>query len=715
MHDSTSEQPVTLERRGAIGLLRINNPPVNALSKQTVAALARQVDAFEADGSLRALLVYGAGRTFVAGGDITNFEAPDFDAGPYNRILGRLEASPRLVVAALHGTPLGGGLELALACHYRVALPDTRVGLPEVKLGLLPGSLGSQRLPRAVGAAPALEMMLSGRMVDAQEALETGIIDAIADEEQQGEQGALRAGLHYLERLLACGALPQRLSERSAATSGLPPDFFEQARRKEAAAAARYPARAAILTAVEAAATLPFAQGEVIEADLLRACVKSPESRAMRHLFFAERQAAKIPGLPGGLPLKPVERVAVIGAGTIGSSIAMLLANAGLPVVLVERDADALEHGLACVHENYKGGLARGEIRLDQYNARMERIQGTVALSDVAGCDLVVDAVIEGMPIKSQLWQQLGALCKPGAILATATSTLDVNSLADVSRRPADTVGLHFVSPLNVMRLLEVVRGHATAPAVLATMMQLARRIGIVPVAAGLGHGFIGNRMAEVYAREAEFLLMEGATPARIDAVMEKEGMAMGPCRMLDLAGVDVDARRVIQYGKAGGLPPDASYRAVVRKLYELGRHGQKAGAGFYRYTGCEAQPDYHVTEICAELARKHGIARRNELSDTEIVERLFYPMVNEAAQIMDEGIAYRAGDIDMVWTAGYGFPDYRGGPVWLADEHGIARIAGRLAHYAGERGNAYGYWNVSPLLARLAHEGKRLSDWSAP
>ncbi|MDF3881156.1 3-hydroxyacyl-CoA dehydrogenase NAD-binding domain-containing protein [Cupriavidus basilensis] len=709
MSDADKAVPVSLVRHGRIGLLCIDHPPVNALSVATVAGLDARVAAFEADPSLDGLLIWCAGRTFVAGGDIAQFDAPDFTAAPYNRILARIEASERLVVAALHGTALGGGLELALACHYRVALPGTRVGLPEIKLGLLPGSLGTQRLPRACGAALALELMLSGRMLDAEAALAAGIVDALV----QGEP--LAAGLNFLEDLLERLAPPRRLSTLSVPVAGLPKDFFAQAMQHATQQRAHYPAAAAIVQAVEAAATLPFAQGEAMEAALLTACVASPESRALRHLFFAERQAARVPGMPAGAAPRALHTAGVIGAGTMGSRIAMSLADAGLPVTLVEASGTALARGLASVRAQYEASAAAGRIQPEQVARRMGLIAGTLDYAALAGCELVIEAVDEDMALKQHVCARLGRICKPGAIIATNTSTLDVEVLAEASGRPADFAGVHFRNPANGGRLIEVVRGSATAPDVVVTAMQLARRLGKVAVVSGVCFGFIGNRMAEAYLRESEFLLMEGVSPARLDAVMQAYGMAMGPCRMLDLAGIDVGAKIVLEYGKAGGLPPDPAYRAVVRTLFMLGRLGCKSGAGYYRYPDGQPVPDPEAERICAALGRAHGIARRMDIADAEIVERLLYPLINEAAKLLEEGVACRPGDIDMVWTAGYGFPDYLGGPVWQADSIGLPRIVAGLEHYARLRGNPYDYWDISPLLAALARGGQRLSGWSAP
>ncbi|MEJ8810385.1 3-hydroxyacyl-CoA dehydrogenase NAD-binding domain-containing protein [Variovorax ureilyticus] len=697
---------VTLNRHGDIALLCIDNPPVNALSPAVVDGLIAAVDAFEADRDYKALLLYGEGRTFVAGGDITAFDLPDFSARPLNRMLNRLESLDRPVVASLHGTVLGGGLELALACHWRVAHPKTQFGFPEVKLGILPGSLGTQRLPRVVGIEMALDLISSGRPVDAVTAAKAGVVDELR------EESPLEAGLAFVEALLARGAGPRRISERNVPADSVPADFFDRALAQARRAKPFHPSARAIVLAVQASLR-PFAEGEAEEAKLFEQLRTSPESKAMRHLFFAERQAARIPGLPKDVELRPVRSVGVLGAGTMGGGIAMNFANAGIPTTLVDTTQEALDRGLGIIRRNYEATAAKGRMTTEQVEQRMGLIHGAIVDGALADCDLVIEAVFENMDLKKKVCARLGALCRPGAIIATNTSTLDVDVLAEATGRPADVVGMHFFSPANVMRLLEVVRGAKTAPEVLATVMQLARTIRKVAVVSGVCYGFIGNRMAEVYMREAEFLMMEGASPAQIDGAVEALGMAMGPCRMLDMAGIDVGAKTVIEYGKTGGLPPDDSYRAVVRRMFELGRFGQKTGAGYYRYDGRKPVADPETARIAKELAAQHGIAQRSDIGAEEIVERLMYPLINEGARILEEGIAYRPGDIDMVWTAGYGFPDHQGGPIYLADTIGLPVIAERLAHYAKARGNAFGYWTVSPLLASLAAQNKRLSDWT--
>jgi 3-hydroxyacyl-CoA dehydrogenase len=700
---------VSYRRDGDIGVVEIDNPPVNAISRAVIAQLADAVAAFFADAAARALVIACAGRTFVAGGDLTTFDDPDFTARDYNATLACIESSERPVVAAMHGTALGGGLELALACHWRVCTAETKLGFPEVLVGVLPGSLGTQRLPRLIPVALALEMILNGKAITAQEALAAGLVDHI------GDGPPLALGLRHARELLTRGAVARRSRDARVKTGDLAPGFFPAKLAEVERARPAYPAAAAIVRCVEAAATLPFDAGEALEAQLFDACRVSLQSKAMRHVFFAEREAARIPGLASGGAAGEIARVGIVGAGTMGGGIAMTFANAGIETVLVETDVVALERGLATIRRQYEASVAKGKLAAEEAERRIDRLTGTLDDSVLADCDLVIEAVYEDFALKQRVLERLGRVCRPGAIIATNTSTLDVDALARASGRPVDFVGMHFFSPAHVMRLLEVVRGARTAPDVLATVMKLAKRIGKVAAVSGVCYGFIGNRMAEPYMREAELLLMEGARPSEIDAAVEDwrgVGMAMGPCRMLDMAGIDVGAKTVIEYGKAGGLPPDPSYRAMARRLFELGRHGQKTGLGYYRYDGRKAIDAAETVQTADELAHAHGIARRSAIAADEIVERLLYPMINEAAKILEEGIAYRPGDIDVIWVAGYGFPDHRGGPVWLADDIGLAKIVAALDRYADASGNPFGYWTVSPLLRRLAASGERLSSW---
>lgn len=695
---------VMFERRGRVGVLRIDNPPVNALPVEMIDGIANALALFEGDDSLQALVMHCDGRTFVAGGDINAFNHPEFSAKPYNELFDRIEAGSRPVIATLHGTVLGAGLELAMACHYRVAAMGTRFGVPEVKLGLIPGSSGTQRLPRLVGVSLALDLISTGRLLDSVKAEQAGLVDLV----QAGDP--LELGLAYANSLLDRGAAVRRTSELKV-PAPVPEEFFAtaltEARRKSG-----YPALEAAVKCVQAAASMPFKEGAAVEAVEFERLRISSSSQALRHLFFAERETVKIPGLPKDIELRSIRLVGIIGAGTMGGGIAMNFANAGIPTVVVEASAEALERGLGLVRKSYQASVAKGRLSAEKMEQRLGLLKGSLDYGDLADCDLVIEAVYESMDLKQNICSRLGQVCKPGAIIATNTSTLDVDALAAVTGRAADVLGMHFFSPANVMRLLEVVRGKDTAPDVLATVIKLAATIGKVAVVSGVCYGFIGNRMLEVYMREAEFLMLEGAEPSQIDQAIEAVGMAMGPCRMLDMAGIDVGAKTVIERAKAGSLPADPAYRVVCRKLFERGRLGQKAGQGYYGYEGRTALHDPEVTTICEQLAAEYGIARRDRIEDSEIVERLLYPLINEGTLILEEGIAYRPGDIDVVWVAGYGFPDHRGGPMFMADEIGLARIVERFAHYGRTRGNAHGYWSPSQLLADRAATGQRLSDW---
>lgn len=692
-------------RDGDLGVIMIDNPPVNAIGAALVADLGAAVAAFEGDGDAVALVIECAGRTFVAGGDIAAFEAPDFSSWPFNSVLLRIAASDRPVVAALFGTVLGGGLELAMACHARVADPKTLFGMPEVTLGLIPGSFGTQLLPRLAGIRLAAQMISTGKPVDAKTALAAGIVDELA--ETVGT--AARAEARQRD-----GTPPRRTRDLKVPDAEAATEVLDGL-RAAADAAPWLATPRAIHDSLTAAVNLDFDAGAEVEAQSFAKLVASPQSRAQRHLFFAEREARKIPGLGPDTAMRPVSSVGVIGAGTMGSGIATAFLNAGFAVTLVDAGQAGLDRGRGMIEANQASAVKRGRQTEDQAQANLDRLTPSLELAAVADCDMVIEAVFEDMTLKLDVARQLGALCKPGAIIATNTSTLDVDKIAAATGRAGDVIGTHFFSPAHIMRLLEVVRGAATAPDTLQTVMGLARRIGKTAVVSGVCYGFIGNRMAEVYMRESEALQLEGALPVQIDGVVQSPdylGMAMGPSRMLDMAGVDVGARTVVEWIKSGEGPADPAYRAMCRALYERGDHGQKTGEGYYRYENRAAVPSDKTAALAVELAQAHGVARRAEIPDQEILERLLYPMVNEAAQILDEGIAYRPGDIDVVWTAGYGFPAWRGGPLCMADEIGLAEIVARMDHYAGRNGNEHGYWTVSPLLRRLSETGQRLTDW---
>lgn len=699
-----SSEVVVLEKRGNIGVVRVQRPPVNALSKQVRDGLLAAFDRIHGDRSVEAVVLHAAGRTFIAGADISEFSAP-LEGVPLNDVLARIEGLDRPVVVAIHGTALGGGLETALACHYRVAARSAKVGFPEVTLGILPGAGGTQRLPRLAGVEKALDMILSGAPIGAEEAVAAGVVDRVVDGD------VLEAALGWAKELVDGRARPRRTSElRISAT--VPAGLLERRRAEVAKKAAWYPALARIIACVEAAATRPFGEGLTLETKAFEELRVSPESRALCHLFFAEREAAKIPGLAESTPARKIEKVGVVGAGTMGGGIAMAFANSGFPVVLVDATKEALERGLGIIRKNYEVTAAKGKLTAAELERRMGLITPTLEYAALGDRDLVIEAVFENMELKKQIAAKLGQVCRAGAIVATNTSTLDVDALATAFGRPHDFLGMHFFSPANVMRLLEVVRGARTSPEVLLTVVRLAKSIRKVAVVSGVCYGFIGNRMLESYLRESEFLIMEGASPARIDAAIQALGLPMGPCRMVDMAGVDTTARIVLERKSEGKLPPDPSYRRVVQKLYELGRLGQKSGVGFYRYDGRSPVPDPAVDELGASLARELGIPRRNDITDEEIVERCLYPLINEGARILEEGISYRPGDIDVVWISGYGFPDHKGGPMHQVDAIGAAKIVRTLEHYGSKGGDSFGYWTISSLLARVAREGLRFGAW---
>lgn len=704
---------VRFERTDRIGVVTIDEPPLNILTRAVTTGLGEAVDQFEADATLDAMVICCAGRSFVAGGDLRAFDHPDFDPTPYNNTLARIELQSRPVVAALHGSTLGGGLELALACHYRIALAGTQLGFPEVNIGVLPGSLGTQRLPRLIPLKDALSMILSGEAIDAEQGLTLGLLDKVGI---SGEADAARKlGLAYARGLVQLGAKARPTRRLPVRTEELKDGLFDEQYGKLGSRQETSPASLAILEAVRAATTLDFDEAGKLEAKLFDTCRRSRQSRALRHLFFAEREVWRMPGISPATHLRPIRKVGIVGAGTMGSGIAMSFINAGFQTVLLDTDLAGLERGKMYVEKQYEANVATGRLTKDGMRQRMENLTASLDYQDLADCDMVIEAVFEDMRLKKEVMRCLDSICRPGAILATNTSTLDVDIIAQSTSRVSDVIGTHFFSPANIMRLLEVVRGTDTSPDVLMTVLDLARRIGKIAVVSGVCYGFIGNRMAEPYMRENEFLLLEGATPAQIDRAIENPalvGMAMGPCRMLDMAGIDVGAKTLIELSKTGGLPEDPSYRAVCQRLHRDGRFGQKTGSGYYRYEGRIPRSEPKTQSVCAELAATLGIVRRYDLTPGEITERLVLSLINEAARILDEGIALRPGDIDVVWTAGYGFPKHRGGPLWMADEMGLSHVVERLHHYAEKTQDAFGYWSPAPLLNSLAKRGDRISDY---
>src|SRR5712664_518983 len=695
---------VDLDRRGRVAVLTVNNPPVNALSQHVRQGLYEGLKQAISDPAAQAIVIVCAGRTFIAGADITEFGKPPADPS-LQTVLDIIEASPKPVVAAVHGTALGGGLEVTLACHYRVGVKDARFGLPEVKLGLLPGAGGTQRLPRVVGVEKALSMMVSGDPIRADEALKAGLIDEIVE----GDLAA--AGVAFAEKALNEKRPLKKirdLDDKLAAVRGKP-EMFASFRASVARQIRGFRAPENIIKAVEAAVSLPFDQGIKRERELFVELLNSPESKAQRYFFFAEREAAKIPDVPPGTPARKIERAAVIGAGTMGGGIAMNFANAGIPVTVVEMSREALDRGLAVVKKNYAGTVEKGRLSQVDMDKRMGLITGTLDRVALREADIVIEAVFEEMAVKKDVFAALDKIAKPGAVLASNTSTLDIDQIASATSRPEAVIGTHFFSPANVMRLLELVRGAKTAKETIATSSELSRRIGKVWVLAGNCDGFIGNRMLAPYLREAEFLVEEGATPQQVDKVIYDFGFAMGPFAMQDLAGLDVGWR--IRKGKAATRRKDLRYSQVGDRLCEQGRFGQKTSAGWYRYEAGSRtpKPDPEVEALIAACAKEGGIARR-QVSDEEVLKRCLWALVNEGARILEEGIALRSSDIDVTYLYGYGFPRYRGGPMFYADQVGLKQVYGDVAAFHTQHGEP---WTPAPLLERLAKEGKGFRDFT--
>lgn len=649
--------PVRYELEGNIGVITVNNPPVNALSHAVRRGLLDAISKAQGDAS-EAVVIFCEGSTFIAGADITEFGKPFQEPG-LPGLLDTIEASSKLVVAAIHGTALGGGFETALAAHYRCAVPSAKIGLPEVNLGLLPGAGGTQRTPRLAGVKASLDLITSGAPITAAEAAAIGLIDKVVD-------GDLRDGaLTWAKDLVKSGAPIRRSSELSVPEYDA--SIFDDYRAALAKRARGQIAPAFIVSAVEAAATMTFEEGLRVERNAFMECMNSPQSAGMRHIFFAERQASKIDGLTKDTPVRPVDSVGVIGGGTMGGGIAMSFANAGIRVTMIEISDEALQRGLGIVEKNYAGSVKRGKLSEKDAAACRGLISGSTDYAALANVDMVVEAVFEDPELKKTIFAKLDAVCKPGAILATNTSYQDVDAIAAATKRPQDVVGTHFFSPAHIMKLLEVVRGEKTADDVLATVMALAKKIRKVAVVSGVCYGFIGNRMLNPYGKTAQLLLLEGASPQQVDAAMEEWGMAMGPLRVFDLAGLDVGykAREALADDEKGD---PRSYR-VPDLLVEAGRLGQKSGAGFYAYDdNRQATPDPAVDEMIVTAAAEYGIERRS-ISDEEIVDRLISSLVDEGRKILDEGIAQRSSDIDVVYVYGYGFPASRGGPMFYADQ----------------------------------------------
>ena len=688
-------QSVDLDRRGRVAVLTVNNPPVNALSQHVRHGLDEGLKKAIADQAVSAIVITCAGRTFIAGADITEFGKPPAPPS-LHMVLELIENSAKPVIAAIHGTALGGGLEVTLACHYRIAVKDARFGLPEVKLGLLPGAGGTQRLPRVVGVEKALSMMVSGDPIRADEALKHGLLDEIVDGDLTS------AGVAFAEKVLSERRPLKKirdLDDKLTAVRGKP-ETFAAFRNSVARQTRGFRAPENIVKAVEAAVSLPFDQGIKRERELFAELLNSPESRAQRYFFFAEREAAKIPDVPADTPVKDVKKAAVIGAGTMGGGIAMNFANVGIPVTVVEVKQDALERGLGVVRKNYENTASKGRMTQQDVDRRMGLLTGTTDFAAVKDADIIIEAVFEEMPIKTEVFAKLDGIAKPDAVLATNTSTLDVDEIAAATRRPESVIGMHFFSPANVMRLLENVRGTKSSTTTVATAMAVGRRINKVPVLVGVCYGFVGNRMLHQRGIQAERLILEGALPHQVDKVLYDFGFPMGPFAMSDLAGLDVGWR--IRKGR--GVRSE-----VADRICELGRFGQKTGAGYYKYDDKRTpSPDAEVEKIIVDVATEMGITRRH-IDDEEIRQRLLYPMVNEGAKILEEKIAIRASDIDVIWVYGYGWPVYRGGPMFWADQIGLKAVRDRMLQFQKATGDAF--WAPTPLLSRLADQGKGFLD----
>ena len=695
---------VTFERHDDVALLRLSNPPVNGLSFAMRAALGERVAQALADDAVKAIVIAGADRMFCGGADIREFSAPPPPGAAHlPAILDEIEASPKPVVAAIHGVAAGGGMEVALACHVRLAAPGTRLGLPEVTLGILPGAGGTQRMPRLIGIEKALDVIVGGKLHPVGKALELGFVDECV------EGDLVETAIARARRLAADGAplrRASRLTEHLEAARGRP-EIFDDFRKKMAKRARGFDAPYACVDCVETTLTMPYAEALKNERAVFHRLRESDQSAAQRHAFFADREVAKIPDVPKDTPARPIASAGVVGCGTMGGGIAMSIANAGLPVTVLESSPEALDRGMAIIRKNYAATVAKGRLSQGQMDARLARISPTLDDADLGAADVVIEAVFEELPLKKEVFVRLDRVCKPEAILATNTSTLDVDAIAAATSRPEQVIGTHFFSPANVMKLMENVRGARTSPVTIATVMKLSKKLGKVGVLVGVCDGFVGNRMLYAYRRQADFLLEEGALPEQIDRVVYDFGLPMGPYQMADLAGLDVSWR--VRKAQAPTRPAHLRYSPIADRICEQGRYGQKTGAGWYRYEeGSRVPiPDSAIHRLIAGVSAELGITRR-AIDDDEIIPRCFYPLVNEGAKILDEGLALRAGDIDVIWMHGYGFPRYRGGPMCWADLVGLRTVYDTMSRLHDEHGE---WLAPAPLLKRLAEQGKGFKD----
>jgi 3-hydroxyacyl-CoA dehydrogenase len=701
---SAMDDLVQLTKDKDVAIITINNPPVNALSPGVAKAIAQTIAQVGHDDGVKAVVLIGGGRTFIAGADIKEFGK--ITSGKTQRgagllpLLRQIEDVRKPVVVAIHGSAFGGGLELAMAGHYRVAAPNAQLGQPEVKLGIIPGAGGTQRLPRLVGVAKAIEMCAEGNPINAQEALKLGLVDRLIEDD------LLAGALDFSREIAGKPALKTRERNDKLGIPEQNPSLFAAARERSRTKQRGMMSPLAAIDAVEAATRLSFEEGCQLERKLFDDCLFSDQSKSLIYAFFGEREVAKIPDIPKETALLPVNSVAVVGAGTMGGGIAMVFANAGLPVLLKEADQPALDRGLATIQKNYQSSVKRGRLTQQFVDERLQLIKPTLSYDDFGKVDMVVEAVFEGMALKKEVFGQLDRVCRPGAILASNTSTLDIDEIASATSRPGAVIGTHFFSPANIMRLLEIVRGKSSSKEVIATCMQLSKKLGKVGVLVGNCRGFVGNRMFGPYRREAQFLVEEGASIESVDKALFDFGMAMGPMATGDLAGLDVGWRIRKEYRhleKPGVRQPFAEDR-----LCELERYGQKTAAGWYKYDE-NRRPilDPEVNEMVRRWAREAGIAQR-KLSSEEIVDRCIYALVNEGARILEEGIVWRAVDIDIIYLNGYGFPAYRGGPMWYADTVGLDKVYRRISEFHQQHGEL---WEPAPVLKRLAEEGKTFAE----
>ena len=688
---------------GDVAVISLNNPPVNGLGLSTRQAITEGVEKAVQDASIKAIVITGHGKAFSGGADIREFGSPKATQEPnLLSVIAQIENCAKPVVAAVHTVAMGGGLELALGCHYRIAAPGASIALPEVKIGLLPGAGGTQRLPRVLGIEPALNMIVSGEAIKS-EMLAMLPEQKLFDKMSASAETLMDEALKFAREVSATRPLPRVRDLPCKHPQG--DAYFQFTRNMVKGMAKNYPAPPKCVDAVQAATKKKFDEGMLVERELFMSLMWTPESRALRHLFLSQRAASKIADVPDTTPTRAIKQVAVIGAGTMGGGISMNFLNAGIPVKILETKQEALDRGIATIQKNYEAQVKKGKLKEDKYAQRMALLTSTLSYDDIKDADLVIEAVFEEMGVKETVFKQLDAVMKPGAILASNTSTLDVNAIANFTKRPQDVIGMHFFSPANVMKLLEVVRGEKTAKDVLATVMALAKTIKKTAVVSGVCDGFIGNRMIEQYGRQGGFLLEEGCTPQQVDKAIEKFGFAMGPFRMGDLAGNDIGwAIRKRRYVEK----PNMKYSKTADLLCEMGRFGQKVGKGWYDYQAGkrDAIPNKEVEDMVVKHRATIGMTPR-KISDEEIVQRLVFSLVNEAAHILEDGIASKASDIDMVYITGYGFPMYRGGPMLYADQVGLFNVVQAMHRFAANPHDDAEFWKPAPLLAKLAAEGK--------